>query len=188
MVYRYSKNREERNSLATTNATYIFKDTGNIEIWLIVTDSLNRVDTFKQIVRVKPVSGKLNIDNVCLNKASTFNIIGLSPKDYSVSWYIDEVFYNFKDTLVFSKLTEKSYQVRAAIQSTIENCEYYLDSFLVTSIAPTISKIHIADSCIGDQKSPLNKKRRQINHLRVRSSLISSRWKPCTFSGDWRNW
>ncbi len=137
----------KRNSLATTNATYIFKDTGNIEIWLIVTDSLNRVDTFKQKVRVKPVSGKLNINNVCFNKPSTFNIVGLSAKDYSVSWYIDKVFYNFKDTLVLSKLSEKSYQVRAAIQSTIENCEYYLDSFLLTSNAPTISKIHIDDSC-----------------------------------------
>lgn len=137
----------KRNSLTDNNANYILRDTGKTEIWLVVTDSLSRVDTFISKIYIKPVLGKIAISSVCRDTKSKMSVVGLSDKDYSVSWYLNDVFSTMDDTLYINKLVNSNYRVRASIQSLRENCDYLMDSFLIVSVAPEIQNIYISDSC-----------------------------------------
>jgi gliding motility-associated-like protein len=139
-----------RNSQTSINTNYILRDTGLLNVWLIVTDSLLRMDTFVTKVFVRSTKAKLNISNLCMGGKSILYISGLVAGSYGVSWYKDSVFESMDDTLVIAKLDEARIHVSILVQSLNEQCEYFLDSQLIGVPLPKLKFVNITDSCTSD--------------------------------------
>ena len=145
----YPKN-GKRNSQTTINTDYILRDTGLLKVWLIVTDSILRMDTFVTNLTVRSTKAKLHIGNLCIGGKSKLYISGLSAGSYGVSWYKDSVFESLDDTLVIAKIDKMSASLRVLVQSLNEQCDYYLDSQLIGVPLPKLKFINIFDSCASD--------------------------------------